>query len=208
MISGFISTQSQCFVLPHPTLSPRRGLSRSQRFWKDMRLFWLDGVVGIMSGTAESSSLTGLGRLPNRQPSHECWPSFNFRWGRDFFSFCIPRAHDAGRGCGRIGEFFDMGRGQKPGVRSQNLARRCWLLVESCRLQVIACGVRGLSEGIRLNPTGSHQSGGARDIRRQEGKPLCVWVHCKMQRKNHGNHGNHAFHTIKIFAAWLVAGCW
>jgi hypothetical protein len=30
----------------------------------------------------------------------------------------VPRAHDAGAGGGRIGKFFDIGRGQKSEVRS------------------------------------------------------------------------------------------
>ncbi len=46
-------------------------------------------------------------------------------------SFYIPRAHDAGRECGRVGEFFQMGRARKSGVRSQKLlVAGCWLLVE------------------------------------------------------------------------------
>ena len=59
-----------------------------------------------------------------------------------------------------LGQIFDMGRSKKPGVRSQKPKVERLGAVAGCRLKVTGYCLRGLRfiEGIRLNPTGSHQS--------------------------------------------------
>ena len=49
-------------------------------------------------------------------PAMNGYVIFNFQRGGDFVSFYIPRAHDAGRGRGTVGEFFESlkSKGQRP----------------------------------------------------------------------------------------------